>query len=218
MKGIAEKWRWRGLLVFLLAGGAFIHIWQRAGEAAIARQALHNLPAVVGQWRQTGPDERFDAETEQVLGADDYLARRYADATGTSLSFYVGYYASQRQGRTYHSPLNCLPGAGWTMSDYQNLTVPPVDGNTPFSVNRYVVTNGVQREVILYWYQGRGRAVASEYWGKIYTVLDSVRYRRSDGAMVRVMVPATTSDDQATQTALTFAAQIAPRLSAYIPD
>ena len=42
---------------------------------------------------------------------------------------------------------------------------------------------------MIYWYQGRGRNVASEYWGKVYTVVDSVRLRRSNGAMVRVTVP-----------------------------
>ncbi len=29
------------------------------------------------------------------------------------VGLYVGYYASQRQGDTIHSPQNCLPGAGW---------------------------------------------------------------------------------------------------------
>jgi len=60
--------------------------------------------------------------------------------------------------------------------------------------------------------------VASEYWGKIYTVLDSVRRRRSDGAMVRVMVPVGNSQEEAQKTAVEMAAQAAAELPAFVPN
>ena len=47
-----------------------------------------------------------------VLGVDDYTKRTYF-APGGGVGLYIGYHASQRQGATIHSPLNCLPGAGW---------------------------------------------------------------------------------------------------------
>jgi hypothetical protein len=47
------------------------------------------------------------------LGVDDYVNRRYVAGNALPISLYVGYYASQRQGDTIHSPQNCLPGAGW---------------------------------------------------------------------------------------------------------
>ena len=71
---------------------------------------------------------------------------------------------------------------------------------------------------MLYWYEGRGRPLASEYWGKIYTVIDSVRRRRSDGAMVRIMVPIGNSKEEAEQTAVELASHAAPELPAFIPD
>ena len=43
--------------------------------------------------------------------------------------------------------------------------------------------------MVLYWYQSHGRVVASEYWGRIYTVTDAIRYNRTDAALVRVIVP-----------------------------
>ncbi|MFL6228388.1 MAG: exosortase C-terminal domain/associated protein EpsI, partial [Pyrinomonadaceae bacterium] len=94
----------------------------------------------------------------------------------------------------------------------------PAGGGTPFEANRYIVENGDNRQLLIYWYQGRGRAVASEYWGKIYTVLDSVRRRRSDGAMVRVMVPFTSDEVGALSTAEDLAAQAAPRLPEFVPN
>lgn len=214
----AKDWHWWLLLAVLLAGGGFIHAWQRGGEKVPSRQAFSAFPKTIREWRQVGFDERFDAETEAVLRADDYLSRRYVGPDGVPVSFYAGYYASQRNGATYHSPLNCLPGSGWQMSEPQILTVQPLGGGAAVPVNRYVIADGEHREVLLYWYQGRGRTVTSEYWGKIYTVWDSVRARRSDAAMVRVLVPIGNSEERANRAALDFAATLLPHLPAYIPQ
>jgi EpsI family protein len=206
------------LLAGLLLCGAVINIWERAGEARVSRQLLNSFPAQVGDWKQKGGDMRFDAETEKVLRADDYLSRNYEAPDGRIISFYVGYYASQRTGATYHSPLNCLPGAGWVMTDMGRITLKPADGRPAFEVNRYMVENGNDRAVMLYWYEGRGRPLASEYWGKIYTVIDSLRRRRSDGAMVRVLVPLGSSQEEAQATAIEIASQAASQMPAFVPD
>ena len=205
------------LLAVLLLGGGVINVWERAGEAHVSRRNLKDFPAQVGSWRQVGDDLRFDDETEKVLRADDYLSRNFV-SNGRTASFYVGYYATQRNGATYHSPLNCLPGSGWVMSDPARITIAPAGGGAPFEANRFVIANGRDRALMIYWYQGRGRAVASEYWGKIYTVLDSVRRRRSDGAMIRVMVPVGNSQEEAQSTAVEMAAQAAAELPAFVPN
>src|SRR5713226_9968378 len=159
----------------------------------------------------------LDEESLRVLRADDYLSRNF-ESNGRMASFYVGYYATQRTGATYHSPLNCLPGSGWTLTEGPRVAITPSNGGAAFEVNRYLVQNGNDRELMVYWYQGRGRATASEYWGKIYTVVDSVRRRRSDGAIVRVMVPAGDSDAKALQTAAELASLAAPQLSSFVPN
>jgi len=209
--------RFCALLAVLLLGGGVINVWERAGEAHVSRRNLKDFPAQVGSWRQVGDDLRFDDETEKVLRADDYLSRNFV-SNGRTASFYVGYYATQRNGATYHSPLNCLPGSGWVMSDPARITIAPAGGGAPFEANRFVIANGRDRALMIYWYQGRGRAVASEYWGKIYTVLDSVGRRRSDGAMVRVMVPVGNSQQEAQTAAVEMAAQAAAELPAFVPN
>jgi EpsI family protein len=206
------------LLVALLLAGGIINAWEHAGEAKLSRRPLKDFPAAIGDWRQQGADQKFDAETERVLRADDYLSRNYESSDGRNASLYVGYYASQRTGATYHSPLNCLPGSGWVMSDGGRLTISAAGGRSSFEVNRYVVQNGNARALMLYWYEGRGRAVASEYWGKIYTVIDSVRRRRSDGAMVRIMVSIGASKEDAEKTAIELASQAVPELPAFVPN
>jgi EpsI family protein len=215
---LKDSWRFYLLLVILLLGGGVIHLWERAGEASVSRRALKEMPAQVGSWRQSGPDQRFDQQTESVLRADDYLSRNYALPDGRTASFYVGYYATQRNGATYHSPLNCLPGSGWEMNDPASVIINPADGSPSFEANRYIIQNGDDRELLIYWYQGRGRKLASEYWGKIYTVIDSIRLRRSDGAMVRVMMPVGKSEEQALRDASDLAAQVAPMLPAFVPN
>lgn len=213
---ISNSKRFWILLVALLIGGGIINAWEYAGEARTSRRALTEFPSQLGTWRQSGGELRFDAETEKVLRADDYLSRNYT-TDGHLASLYVGYYASQRTGATYHSPLNCLPGSGWVMSDGARITITPANGGSPFEANRFVVQNGNDRAVMLYWYEGRGRVVASEYWGKIYTVIDSVRRRRSDGAMVRIMVPFGNSKEEAEKAAINIAAQAGAELSAFVP-
>lgn len=206
------------LLALLLLGGAVINAWEWIGEAKVERKALKDMPTQVGSWRQVGADERFDQQTESVLRADDYLSRNYALPDGRTASFYVGYYATQRTGATYHSPLNCLPGSGWEMNEAESVTITPANGQPAFEANRYIVENGDNKQLLIYWYQGRGRKVASEYWGKIYTVIDSVRRRRSDGSMVRVMMPVGRSEEATLQAATDLAAQITPALPEFIPD
>src|SRR5688500_10608562 len=160
------------LLGVLLLGGTIINVWEWVGEAKVERRSLAEMPAQVGSWRQVGPDQRFDKQTESVLRADDYLSRNYALPDGRVASFYVGYYATQRTGATYHSPLNCLPGTGWEMNEAASIMITPANGEPPFEANRYIVQNGDNKQLLIYWYQGRGRKIASEYWGKIYTVID----------------------------------------------
>lgn len=213
-----DKLRFGALLAVLFAAGLLINLWERAGEAHVERQVLARFPAQMGNWRQVGPDQRFDDESEKVLRADDYLSRNFALPDGRTGSFYVGYYATQRNGATYHSPLNCLPGSGWVLSSPETIQVTPASGGMAFEANRYIIQNGESRQVLIYWYQGRGRVVASEYWGKIYTVIDSVRERRSDGAMIRVLVPIGKSEPEAISVATDLASQAAPLLPAYVPD
>ncbi len=213
MKG----WRFAIFLVVLLAGGFVVNAWEYLGEARIERKQLKDFPTQIGSWEQTGADEQFNQETLAVLRASDYLLRNYRAADGRLVNFYVGYYESQREGATYHSPLNCLPGSGWVMSEPGKITISP-KGRAPFVANRYLIQNGDHKELLVYWYQGRGRAVASEYWGKIYTVLDSVRLRRSDGAMVRLTTSVESSEPAALQAAADLAANSSTILPEFIPD
>jgi EpsI family protein len=110
-----------------------------------------------------------------------------------------------------------MPGTGWVLAKPDSVSIPMADGQS-FVANKYLIQNGDYKSVMIYWYQGRGRAVASEYWGKVYTVIDSVRLRRSDGAIVRVTAPVITSEDTALATAIDLASATAKVLPEFVPN
>ncbi len=206
-----------GVVALLLLGGIFINWFEQRGEATFERTLLREMPSKLGEWEQKGSDLRFSEQTESVLRTSDYIQREYVNSKNQFANVYVGYYASQKTGATYHSPQNCLPGAGWEMKQPELVEITMPSGKS-FQANRYIIENGPSKAVMVYWYQGRGRAVASEYRDKIDTVLDSVFRQRSDGAMVRVMTSIGNSEVESLQTAIDLSAQIAESLPRFVPE
>ena len=122
------------LLVLILLMGAIVNAWAYLGEAHVERKDLKDFPQAVGGWQKTGNDQTLDNETLKVLKASDYLLRDFRKPNGPVTNLYVGYYASQRSGATYHSPLNCLPGSGWMLSEPGKATISLPDGSS-FTAN-----------------------------------------------------------------------------------
>jgi EpsI family protein len=214
----------RALIVFscLLLGAGAVARADRYDHPP-SRSTFASFPTQIEQWRgiQQPP---FDAETLAVLRVDDYLTRIYVGPDRAGVGLYIGYWASQRQGSTIHSPLNCLPGAGWEPVVEGTLQLPnPRDGSAPpMTVNRVVVQKGIERQLVLYWFQSHGRYISSEYWSKIYLVTDAVRMGRSDGAIVRVIVPVANDTaaarELAEHTAIGFVHDLVPQLDPFLPS
>ena len=95
----------------------------------------------------------------------------------------------------------------------------PVPSGGSIPVNRYIIQKGAERQVVIYWYQAHGRAVASEYWARFYLAADAIRLNRTDGALVRIVTPIASGENResAEERAVQFAQQIAPSLSKYVP-
>ncbi len=161
----------------------------------------------------------IDKETLDILKADDLLSRVYQNKqTGDAATLFVAFFETQRTGKAPHSPKNCLPGSGWaaTQSGTIEITVP--GEAEPIRVNRYVVARGQNQSIVFYWYQSHNRVIASEYTAKIYTVTDSIRYNRSDTALVRVVVDVNDGNtEKATQTAVSFVRAFFQPLKNWLP-
>lgn len=204
-------------LVLIVVAGLFLRSISH-GETVQLRQRFAHFPLQIALW--TGKELGFAAEIVQKLKVDDYMMRQYAAEQGSPIGLYVGYYQSMRQGATYHSPKNCLPGSGWYV--VQTGTTPldvTDDQGQPVEINRYVIQKGLDKQLVLYWYQDRGRMITSEYWAKIYMVLDAMFKNRTDGALVRITVPLTGEGEaEAFGRAKAFAETIVPVLRTYLPS
>lgn len=125
-------------------------------------------------------------DEQRVAGMSDYSMREFT--RGDSLapfSVYVGYYDRQVQGKTIHSPKNCLPGAGWEILESAKV---PLATAAPAVGNRVLLANGKARALVYYWYQGRGRIEASEYRVKWDLLRDAAIHGRTEEALVRIVV------------------------------
>lgn len=153
------------------------------------------LPVVAGYRTQ---DQKISDDERRVAGMSDYVARAFWRDSVFAFSTFVSYYERQTQGKTIHSPRNCLPGAGWEIltTGQQDITI---DG-AKRTLNRYVLKNGAATAVVYYWYQGRGRIVSNEYQVKWNLLRDAAVAGHTEEALVRVVVPVaapTKSSDEA---------------------
>ena len=197
----------------LVAGFACMHELSH-GEPIAPRLAFEQFPLSLGDWH--GQDQPIEQRIANATGADDLLSRTYRDKGGQFIGLYVGYYRSQRTGETIHSPKNCLPGTGWEPVRAARLTI-PISQASPITVNEYLVEKDGNQYLVLYWFQARGRVIASEYSGKVWLVLDSIGRNRTDGALVRLFTSTKDVEDKERERAVSFVRVLYPELTRFIP-
>ena len=211
-----------GIAAILMLATALVLQAHSRTEYFPPRELLSSLPLQIDAW--TGTDDTLDQQTLAILGPGEFLVRDYENTSQSQpqsepwVNLYIAYFPTQKAGDTIHSPNHCLPGAGWVPTSRERVQLTRPDGSS-FPVNRYVVAKGEDRQLVLYWFQAHGRAVASEYWAKYYLVADSVRMNRSDGGLVRLMTPMLDgeSPDSAQARLMKLGSQLIPLLDKYIP-
>lgn len=167
-----------------------------------------------------GEDVQLSDEARRVAGVSDYLLRVYSlpestDDTSVAFSIYLGYYRQQSQGKTIHSPKNCLPGAGWEPLESRTELISTAMGTVP--VNRYILQRKNERALVFYWYQGRGRVAANEYIVKWELLRDAALRGRTEEALVRIVVPVTEGEQAAEALATRVAETLVGHVQAALP-
>jgi EpsI family protein len=169
----------------ILAIGAIL-VWSGRGQRAVPLAGqLDSVLSSVGGYGVR--DQKIADEERRVAGMSDYVARAYSRDTLVAFTTLVSYYDRQTRGQSIHSPKNCLPGAGWEVLSSGTDVVS--SNGASYVVNRYIIKNGASRAVVYYWYQGRGRVVASEYAVKWNLLRDAAFLGHTEEALVRVVVP-----------------------------
>lgn len=155
--------------------------------APVARDPFTLFPTSLGAW-QAGAPRALDPQVESVLAADDYHSvslSRAGDAAPVDL--FMAWYADQMTGGT-HDPEVCLPGGGWEIAELGRVTADhPTEG--PFTLNRAVIQQGLDRMLVYYWFEQQGRRTASGFAAKLQLMVGKVTNGRNDSAIVRLITP-----------------------------
>jgi EpsI family protein len=203
------------ILLLVLGGGAAFQISTRT-EVLPERARFVSFPKTLGEWR--GRTSTLEPQVEHALGLEDYVLIDYSKPDNKPVNFYVAYYASQRKGTSPHSPLVCIPGGGWRITNFARTEYG--DGAASFPFNRVVIERGQQKQIVYYWFEQRGRKVANEWIAKWHLLADAITMNRSDGALVRlttVQLPGETEAD-ADRRLRSLIPELSPALTAYLPS
>ena len=81
-----------------------------------------------------------------------------------------------------------------------------------------VIQKGRDRQLVYYWFEQRNRQITNDYVFKAYTVWESVKSGRSDGAMIRVVTHIEGNDlAAADQRLAAFLGDMLPHLADFVP-
>lgn len=192
-------------------------------EAIPLRKSFVEFPSQIGSW--VGHRSSMDVIYLDTLQLDDYIISDFIDKNNSTdpqiINFYSAWYNSQRAGQSAHSPRTCLPGGGWIMNTLEQIEFSDVlVAGHPLQVNRSIIVNGNKKQLVYYWFQQRGRTITNEYLVKWYLFVDSLMRQRTDGALVRLVVPVDDSHSlkQAEEILQGFVRTLMPTLEPYIPN
>ena len=136
-------------------------------EEVYPNKSFATFPKQIGRW--IGQEEHFDERVYKMLGVDDSFLGSYWAPDDRQIQLYIGFYQSQREGDLIHSPKNCMPGGGWNIvqTSLEEINIPDTNPGK-IKVIKLILQNGAQKQVVLYWFQSRGRIISSEYLQKIF--------------------------------------------------
>ena len=196
------------------------YVLQTTSEVAAVpiKKTLSLFPQQIADYHLSNSFQS-SSEVLKMLGVDDYIQYNYNDASNSRINLYAGFYKAVGVSGSYHSPKNCLPGGGWGIDSVKKVVLQAgIEGKNQSVVSEMLIRNGADYQVVLYWYQNRGRIIASEYWEKIYLVVDALLKGRRDGTFVRIMTVAQDGDIiGAEERVKLFAEQVLPMFEEYLP-
>ncbi len=117
------------------------------------RGPLRLEEALVVSTDTTFVDETLESDYRETLQAREVMYRMYAPESSAPVWMLLAYFDQQREGSQVHSPRHCYPGAGWSIEGEIEMPANWRDG----SVHALLVSNGVARRLVCYWYQMPGR-------------------------------------------------------------
>lgn len=210
----------RAAVVLVCFAAVFLVLQGVSGTRATPiLQPLKNFPKKLSHYELQAARVSSDAVIE-MLGVTDYISYSYQRDAAHGVSLYAAYYDAVNERQGYHSPKNCLPGSGWGIAEVKPRQIFPAQApDQPVVITEMIIRNRNDYQVVYYWYQNRGRIIASEFMERIYRVFDSLFMRRSDGSFIRIIVDVPEGSDLTSAEALAddFAGLVLAELQKFLP-
>jgi len=138
---------------------------------------LNEIPVHFNGW--TGENFTIDANTADVLKADQTLMRKYVDGNGNSIWLFIGYFKDQKYGSQIHSPKHCLPGGGWKIRQKEKIQL------SNETVNNFELISNFGKSKMIYWFETQSGAISNELMLKVDLVKNALLRKPTNAAFLR---------------------------------
>jgi len=202
-----KRRRYGFIIVLLAVLIAYTHALRSRDIETSRAPFLGSLPEEIGGY--TGLIEAEDPEALKLLDADETLFRRYRNDSGRTVWLYIGYFAAPHENSQIHSPKHCYPAAGWNILTEGSTSI--LLGEGKVAVRHLVISNGVEKHAILYWYSCADGILTNEFALKLNQMKNSLLSRSQATAFVRFSTQLTGGEEAGAERDLVrFAEALAP--------
>ncbi len=184
-----------------------------------SRTTFASFPMEITGWH--GNRNYLSQEILDSLWADDYINATFVkkDLPNT-IYLLIPYYQYQETRHTAHAPQSCLLGGGFELVRSSMLKI-AVPSGKDIDISLLHLKKDETQMLAAYFFYERGRVITSPFKNKLYLMWDAFRYRRTDGALVRIemTVPPGQNLTEAQKILTGFITDgLWPLLPTYIPD
>ena len=165
---------------------ASVFVYCRPSTKAVRKQiSLRETLSDIKGWGSAGFIP-LDEEIVRALKLDDYTNQSYSKGHQT-VSLYVGYYFTLKKVGAAHDPLVCFPGQGWEVSHIKrNEFMLNSDTGESISYSEMLAQRGLQKELIIYWFQSYDQTYSDTFSQKIALLWKKLSSQGEDNAFVRI--------------------------------
>ncbi len=204
------------VLILLIGIGVYIHLYGSPRPVS-PKRVLSEFPMSIDDWQ--GRNSTWVSGDRYFPGVDNGLTRTYQNASGQEINLYIGYFVSQRHGKSlisYHA--NPLREA---IRQIPSGLVDPGQrpGPGPQTVNLSFPVIDQTRYAALFWYRFPSGELTVRTQTKLKGITDAIIHRRNNGAVILLAArPQNKGEEESvTNDLLTFAQILAPTLREYLP-
>jgi EpsI family protein len=170
------------LLIGLLSGTSLTIYWPHS-IVPIRENYLNEIHLEsLGEWKAKVKIP-LDQKIIKALELDDYVNILFF-RNGHEISLYIGYYNSLKKIGAAHSPLVCIPGQGWSITNTEKASF-KIDGNS-INTHSILAEMGESEILIVYWYQAFNKVFSGTLMQKMYAFFAKYMYGNEKNAFIRV--------------------------------